>query len=388
MSSQVAKIPLRQVQNVQQLLMNDMARQQLAMVAADHMKPDRMMRIMAQSVRKTPKLAQCEPLSLLGAMMSCASLGLEPGGPDGHAHLLPFENKRKGIVEVQLIIGYKGYLARAWRSGIVKSVQVGVHYSDDEHWLYRKGSNAILEHVEGPQEGEKLHAYCVVKVMNGSLEGEIVTCLPWKQILKTRDGSSGWKTAVRFGKTKESPWSTHEDAMAIKTAIRKSAQSGLLPMSSDYVSMDSADETNADFRSFAMDPTSGLLSAGEGIDGDTIDGDEPVEVDAEANEPEQQKEPEGKREPKAKAKSQPKEEPAKKEAEQPKQQEATAEEGPSDDDMKAKMAEIISDELDNADDLGAVESVMELWRDQIEQLGDDFVREIGELADARREGLA
>lgn len=200
--SNVAKMPLRQVQNVQQLLMNDMAREQLAMVAADHMKPQRMMRIMAQSIRKTPKLGQCDPLSLLGAMMACASLGLEPGGPDGHAYLLPFENKRKGITEVQLIIGYRGYLARAWRSGIVKSIQVGIHYSDDEHWLYRKGSDAILEHVEGPQEGEKLHAYCIVKVVNGGLEGEIVTCLPWKQIMKTRDNSSGWKTAVRYKKTK------------------------------------------------------------------------------------------------------------------------------------------------------------------------------------------
>ncbi len=370
--SNIAKKPLRQVQNVQQLLVNDMAREQLAMVAADHMKPDRMMRIMAQSVRKTPKLAQCDPLSLLGAMMACASLGLEPGGPDGHAYLIPFENKRKGIVEVQLIIGYRGYLARAWRSGIVKSIQVGVHYSDDEHWLYRKGSNAILEHVEGPQEGEKLHAYCIVKVVNGGLEGEIVTCLPWRQILKTRDNSSGWKTAKRFGSTESNPWFTHEDAMGIKTAVRKTAQSGLLPMSSDFVNLTSADETSADFRTFAMDPVSGLA---DDSDGATIDGTA------------SEQEPEDATPQKEQAKSNEPENPKAKPVEPDSEPEPEGT-GPTDEEAHADLVALIKSELDDAADAGAVESVLEIYHDQIEQVSAAAKAEIEDHADKRREDLA
>lgn len=383
----IAKKPLRQVQNVQQLLMNDMARDQLAMVAAGHMKPERMMRIMAQSIRKTPKLGQCEPLSLLGAMMACASLGLEPGGPDGHAYLLPFENKRKGITEVQLIIGYKGYLARAWRSGIVKSIQVGIHYSDDEHWLYRKGSDAILEHIEGPQEGEKLHAYCIVKVVNGGLEGEIVTCLPWKQIMKTRDNSNGWKTAVRYNKTKDSPWFTHEDAMAIKTSVRKTAQSGLLPMSSDYVNIDGADDGGSDFQSFAMDPTGGLIPHDDGV---TIDG-EATETDEqnseESSEPEQEPEAKQDEAPKAETKKQAakKEKPAPKEAEQAKPE--TKE--PSDTDMFVKLVDMVKTELENATDQGEIEGVLDMYANEVEQMqGTPFHDQIQEAADERREALA
>mgnify|MGYP000293511048 CR=1 FL=1 len=77
----VAKRPLRQVANVRELLVNDQAKQQLASVAAAHMRPSQMLRLMANAIRTTPQLAECDPLSLLGCMMTCASLGLMPNTP-------------------------------------------------------------------------------------------------------------------------------------------------------------------------------------------------------------------------------------------------------------------------------------------------------------------
>jgi recombination protein RecT len=68
--------PLRQVKSVKQLLMNDNARDQLAAVAAKHMSPERMMRVVASAIRTTPKLQECDPMSFLGALMQCAALGL------------------------------------------------------------------------------------------------------------------------------------------------------------------------------------------------------------------------------------------------------------------------------------------------------------------------
>ena len=41
------------------------------------------------AVRTNPKLAECEPNSVLGSLMTCAQLGLRPGVL-GHAWLLPF----------------------------------------------------------------------------------------------------------------------------------------------------------------------------------------------------------------------------------------------------------------------------------------------------------
>ena len=76
-----------------------------------------MMRSLANAARTTPKLLECDPMSLLGGLMSCAAMGLEPNTRSAIAYLIPFRNNRKGITEVQLIAGYKGYADMAFRSG-------------------------------------------------------------------------------------------------------------------------------------------------------------------------------------------------------------------------------------------------------------------------------
>lgn len=269
MSTALLKTPLRQVKSVQEMLMNDQARSQLAMVATKHLNPERMMRVMANAIRTTPKLGQCEPMTLLGALMQCASLGLEPNTILGHAYLIPFENKRKNTVEVQLIVGYKGLIDLARRSGHITALSANIHYSDDEMWEYEEGTEAQLRHRPGPQEGDKLHAYAIAKFKDG---GHAYVVLPWAQVIKTRDGSQGWQTAVRFGKQKESPWGKHEDEMAKKTAIRALAK--YLPLSVEFMDAMTADEARADYSGFALNPTQGLPVEAEGfIDGESVDED-------------------------------------------------------------------------------------------------------------------
>ncbi len=43
-----------------------------------HMTPERLARMALTTISRTPKLAQCTPASLVGAVMNCAVLGLEP----------------------------------------------------------------------------------------------------------------------------------------------------------------------------------------------------------------------------------------------------------------------------------------------------------------------
>src|SRR5690606_30662561 len=62
---------------------------QIARALPKHMDPDRLARIATTVLRQTPQLGQCTPESLLGALMTCAQLGLEPG-PLGHAYLVPY----------------------------------------------------------------------------------------------------------------------------------------------------------------------------------------------------------------------------------------------------------------------------------------------------------
>ncbi len=257
MTTALTKTPLRQVDSVKGLLMNQGARDQLAMVAAKHMNPERMMRVVANAIRTTPKLGQCDPMSFLGALMQCASLGLEPNTILGHAYLIPFENKRKGVTEVQVVVGYKGLIDLARRSGHITSLSANVHYSDDELWVYEEGTEAQLRHRPGPQDGDKLHAYAIAKFKDG---GHAYVVLPWSHVMKIRDGSQGYQTAVRYGK-KDNPWMAYENEMAKKTAIRALAK--YLPLSVEFMDAITVDEERADYRAFAMDPTAGVTIEGE-----------------------------------------------------------------------------------------------------------------------------
>src|SRR2546427_642740 len=62
---------------------------------------ERFTRTVLTELRRTPKLLDCSPESLLGAMMLAAQLGLEPG-PLGLVYLVPFKG------QVEFIIGYRG----------------------------------------------------------------------------------------------------------------------------------------------------------------------------------------------------------------------------------------------------------------------------------------
>ncbi|WP_313350254.1 recombinase RecT [Paracoccus sp. (in: a-proteobacteria)] len=261
-----AKRPLKQVQSVKELLVNDQAKQQLAAVAAGHMRPERMLRLMANAMRTTPQLGDCEPLSLLGSMMTCASLGVEPNTPLGHAYLIPFKNKRKGITEVQLILGYKGMIDLARRSGHIRNIHGDVVYEGDE-FSFEYGSEQHLKHRPKGKRVNPIYAYCHATLT----DGEAFVVLPWDEVMAIRDASQGYRTAIQYGK-KDSPWIAHQHEMAAKTAVR--ALFKYLPIS---IELDggklgdalTVDENQIDFSSFAINPEDGPAIDGEIVDEET-----------------------------------------------------------------------------------------------------------------------
>ena len=60
--------------------------------------PERFVRMALTAVNNTPVLAQCTPMSFIAALMNAAQLGLEPNTPLGQAYLIPYKNKKKGVV--------------------------------------------------------------------------------------------------------------------------------------------------------------------------------------------------------------------------------------------------------------------------------------------------
>ena len=87
------------------------------------MDPERLGIVAYTLVRANPALGACTPQSLLGALMTCAQLGLEPG-PLQHVYFIPRRNARLNADEVNFQIGYKGYIQLAIRSGQYRRINV------------------------------------------------------------------------------------------------------------------------------------------------------------------------------------------------------------------------------------------------------------------------
>jgi len=363
--------PLTQITNVKELLWNDAAKIQLQQVAAAHMKPERMMRLMANAIRTTPKLGECDPMSLLGGLMTCAGLGLEPNTIMGHAYLIPFKNNRKKITEVQLVVGYKGLIDLARRSGHITSISANIHYSDDEVWEYEEGTEARLRHIPGAQEGDKRHAYAIAKFRDG---GHAYVVLPWAKVMKIRDGSQGWQTAVKFGATDRNPWKSHEDEMAKKTAIRALAK--YLPLSVEFRDALTVDGGKADFAAFAMNPADQLDATPDDEDNRTIDGEATdLDADQDGDQGADRKADDAKGE----QVPTPVQKQAKPAAAEKKPDPETAERDMAEEASAGLIARIMSD-LTEADSADAADAVMSLWQDQIATLSEQAQADINTAA--------
>jgi recombination protein RecT len=203
------------------LLTDPKIKAQMQLALPKHMTADRLARIALTEIRKTPKLAQCDQASFLGAIMQCAALGLEPGGTLGHCYMIPFENRRADRTEVQFIIGYRGMIDLARRSGQIISLTARAVREHDE-FSYRYGLDETVVHIPANGErGEITHFYAVAKLRDGGVQFEVMSRA---DVEKVRDGSQGYKTAMRYakpGQAPNTPWVEHFEPMGLKTVTRR-----------------------------------------------------------------------------------------------------------------------------------------------------------------------
>lgn len=198
----------------------------LAALLPRHMTPERMLTLALNCLRTTPKLMDCTLDSLFRAVIVCSQYGLEPNTPSGHVYLIPFENRRKGVTEVQIVLGYKGLIDLARRSGEIETLSARVTYKGDDFSI-EYGIEDRIKHkpkIDG-EPGEPLGVYAVAKLKGGGYQFEWMSVA---QINKIRDGSQGYATAKRSGRD-NTPWITNWEEMAKKTVLRRLTK--YLPMS-------------------------------------------------------------------------------------------------------------------------------------------------------------
>jgi recombination protein RecT len=224
----------------------------LAAVLPRHVSPDRMLKIALGALRTTPKLMDCTVESLMGAVVQCSQLGLEPNTPLGHAYLIPFEKKKKqgndwvvDKVETQIVIGYKGLIDLARRSGQVISISAHAVHAND-HFDYAFGLDERLEHRPArSNRGPVTDFYAVAKLVGGGHAFDVMSA---EEVNEIRNASQNYKFARDKSKT---VWGQHYEEMGRKTVLRRLFK--YLPVSIELASASALDEIGAVGKSQALD---------------------------------------------------------------------------------------------------------------------------------------
>lgn len=73
-------------------------------------------------VANNANLQECEPYTLMFAALKATALSLPIEPSLGMAHVIPYKNKKRGVMEAQFQLGYKGFQQLALRTGQYKSI--------------------------------------------------------------------------------------------------------------------------------------------------------------------------------------------------------------------------------------------------------------------------
>src|SRR5882724_9843245 len=156
-------------------------------------------------LRMNPKLVDCNPYSIVGGLRLGAQLGLSLG-PLGHFYLVPFKD------EAVFILGYKGMIELAYKSGRVKRIEANV-VRDGDLFAFRHGTRAQLDWRPAGESGERARTgvYALAELTTGGK--------PFV-VLYPEDVEARMKRSAAH-KSPSSPWQTDPDAMWRKSAVRQ-----------------------------------------------------------------------------------------------------------------------------------------------------------------------
>jgi recombination protein RecT len=198
---------------------------EIAKMLPKHLNAERLLKVAQIAATTTPALAKCDVPSLIGAIGQCAQMGLEPNTVLGHAYLVPFNTKRgdKWVNSVQVIIGYKGLIDLARRSGQIISIAAHEVCAND-HFELVYGLDEKLNHTPAMGDrGEVIGFYAIAKLKDGGHAFEFMSRFQVEEIKAASE---------RKNKRESSVWKDHFVEMGRKTVIRRLAK--YLPLSIEF----------------------------------------------------------------------------------------------------------------------------------------------------------
>lgn len=195
--------------------------------------PERVKRFIAtitSAVAVNPALQDCEASSILATALLGESLNLSPSPQLGQFYLVPF--KQKGVSKAQFVLGYKGYIQLAIRSGqYIKLNVIEIKKGELESFdpLAEEIKCNLIEDAEERENAETIGYYAMFQYMNGFKKE-----MYWSKnkMLQHADNFSSAFSADAYRKIQNgqvsnadlwkysSPWYKDFDAMAKKTMLR------------------------------------------------------------------------------------------------------------------------------------------------------------------------
>jgi recombination protein RecT len=222
----------------------DERKSELAKILPKHLSIERLLKVATIAATTTPALLECEIASLVSAIGQCAQIGLEPNTILGHAYLVPFNAKKKNpktsevtwVKQVQVIIGFRGLIDLAKRSGEIRNI--GAHeVRENDEFSFEYGLNPDLKHKIDVRKdrGAIVAFYAHAKLKDGSDVFEVMSKDEVDEIMV------GTQSKGEYG-----PWKDNYPEMGRKTLIRRLAK--YLPLSIEFqtaVALDNQAESGA-----------------------------------------------------------------------------------------------------------------------------------------------
>jgi recombination protein RecT len=220
--------PKQKMANLRTMLMSEKVQAQILSALPRHMDGKRLFRIYLTAVQTTPRILECDPVSVIGAVMQAAQVGLSLDSVFGEGFLIPRWNKNTNCFVCSFQTGYKGLrkLARDSDSKI-RDIYARVVFENDQFEYAYEPASLMHRPTDSEVRGALKYAYAKViwhSKDDGSYDRFVVVGLP--EIKKAMSASDSAKKG--YG-----PWIDNTEAMWAKTALRRLCDTLTLSADSD-----------------------------------------------------------------------------------------------------------------------------------------------------------
>lgn len=252
MPNELVKVQEKKLSNLKTVLAGEYMKQ-IQNYFGDNKKALKFLSGVVSSIQRLPALLDCTPESLINSFMIMAQLEFMPSAVSGEAYILPYNNKKTGLVEAQFQLGYQGIVTLLYKAG-AKSVASEIVRKNDKFTII----NGSMLHEIDPfktreERGAAMGAYAIIVTQSG---GKVEKFMRADEIL-----SMGKRFSKSFG-SQFSPWDAVNDPegwMWRKTVLKQAAK--LAPKNETInlaIAEDNKDSSIADRVSEAAELSSGL----------------------------------------------------------------------------------------------------------------------------------